>query len=228
MKIGIIGSGNMGRALGVRWAQLGHAVKFGARRIDQAQEAADRAGNGATAGSLDDAARFGDVVLWTLRETRVATVLANPALLDGKVVIDLNNRDYAEEASQGLTFGESIAERLQAAAPAARVVKAFNTIAMESFDIAPAELRAIGAQTFLAGYDAAAKKIVAELAADLGFAAVEGGAGTPALRAVEAMGDIIRLLMMGAGHGGRAHLRLIALPAPTAGAVGARQPSNYR
>jgi len=228
MKIGIIGSGNMGRALGVRFVQAGHMVQFGARRMVQAGDAAAQAGHGASAALPADAAGFGDVIVWTLRETDVAFVIGDPALLDGKVVIDLNNRDYAEEASEGRTFGESLAERLQAAAPGARVVKAFNLIAMESFDIPPEALREAGAQAFLAGVDPSAKAVVGQLAADLGFTPVDAGSGVSALRAVEALGDVIRLLMIAGGHGGQAHLRLIQLPAPEARVVGARQASNYR
>jgi 8-hydroxy-5-deazaflavin:NADPH oxidoreductase len=228
MKIGIIGAGNMGQALGVRFAQLGHIVLFGARRIEQAEQAAALAGHGAMAGSPVAAATFGEVVIWTLRETDVASVIGEPALLDGKIVVDLNNRDYAQDASQGRTFGEAIAESLQAAAPGARVVKAFNTIAMEAFGNSPHELREAGAQTFLAGADQSAKAAIASLAAELGFAAIDAGNDAPALRAVEALGDVIRLLMMGAGHGGLAHLRLIQLPVPVAGLIGARQASNYR
>ncbi|MBV9077301.1 MAG: NAD(P)-binding domain-containing protein, partial [Methylobacteriaceae bacterium] len=49
MRIGIIGSGNMGRAIGTRLSQLGHQVLFGARRREQAQAAAGGA-PGASAG----------------------------------------------------------------------------------------------------------------------------------------------------------------------------------
>ena len=107
------------------------------------------------------------------------------------------------------------------------MVKAFNTIAIESFDNKPAALRAAGAQTFLAGDEAAAKAIVAQLANELGLPAVDAGTGAPAMRAVEAMGDIIRLLMIDVGFGGRAHLSLTMLPEPTLGALGARQSSDY-
>lgn len=153
--------------------------------------------------------------------------MSEPGLLGRKIVVDLNNRDYAAEASQGRSFGEAIAERLQAAAPRARVVKAFNTIAMETFDTDPAALRSAGAQTFLAGDDAAAKATVSQLAGELGLEAVDAGAGAPAFRAVEALGDVIRILMIDGGRGGRAHLTLKMLPEPTLGLVGGRQPSSY-
>lgn len=169
MKIGIIGSGNMGRVLGVRFAQLGHEVMFGARRANQAIDAAELAGHHATAGSNDDAAAFGDVLIWTMRETDPAAVLTAPSRLDGKTIIDVNNRDYGNDVRQGIWFGKAIAERLQSAAPKAAVVKAFNTIAMESFAASPANLREAGAQTFIAGESAAAKAQVSDLATELGF-----------------------------------------------------------
>lgn len=227
MKIGVIGSGNMGRTLGVRFAQLGHRVVFGARQKSQAQGAADLAGRGARAGSNDDAAEFGDVLIWTTRETDPGAVLADPALLDGKVVVDLNNRDYGVEVRSGAWFGDAIAERLQSAAPAACVVKAFNTVAMESFDTSPDALRAGGAQTFTAGENKPAKAVVAQLASELGFEAVDLGEGTAAMRAVEALGDVIRLLIIDGGRGGRAHLTLGQLPEPNLGMIGERQPSAY-
>jgi predicted dinucleotide-binding enzyme len=61
MRIGIVGTGHMGSALGLRWAERGHDVVFGARDRSKAERAADRAGGRARAGDLDDAAAFGDV-----------------------------------------------------------------------------------------------------------------------------------------------------------------------
>ncbi len=228
MKIGIIGSGNMGRAVGVRLAQLGHPVTFGARRLEQAQSAASVAGHGATAGDNEAAARFGEVLVWTIRETDPAAVFADPSVLDGKTVLDLNNRNYAEEVKTGAWLTEAIAERLQKTAPTARVVKALNTIAMETFDTSADALRAAGAQSFIAGDDAEAKTKVAALLADLGFTAVDLGTGPAALRAAEALGDVIRLLMIDGGHGGRAHLTFGTLPVPDLSTIGERADSNYR
>ena len=227
MKIGMIGSGNMGRAVGIRLAQLGHQVAFGARRPEQARAAADQAGHGAMGGDTDAAARFGDVLVWTVRETDPAAVLADASLLDGRTVLDLNNRDYAEGVKTGAWWTESIAERLQMAAPRARVVKALNTIAMETFDTAPETLRAAGAQSFVAGDDPAAKAAVGELLSDLGFLPVDLGSGSVSLRAAEALGDVIRLMMIDGGRGGRAHLTLGTLPAPDLSTVGERSASNY-
>jgi len=228
MKIGIIGSGNMGRAVGVRFAAAGHEVVFGARRLSQAQAAAALAGQGAKAGSTDDAARDADVLVWTIRDGDPAVVFADPALLDGKTIIDLNNRDYADEVRSGVWFQEAIAERLQALMPKARVVKALNTIAMESFDISAGALRAAGAQSFIAGSSEDAKRIVSRLLDDIGFEAVDIGDTPAAMRAAEALGDIIRLLMIDGQRGGRAALKLTTLPQTDMSIVGAREASNYK
>lgn len=227
MKLGIVGSGNMGRALGIRFAQLGHQVFFGARRRAQANAAAASAGS-AHSGSNDEAAAFGEVLVWTMRESDPANILADPSLLAGRIVLDLNNRDYAHEVRTGAWFEAAIAERLQDAAPEARIVKALNTIAMESFDIPPDALRAAGAQTFLAGRDPDAKRMVAALVEQLGFEPVDVGDTVAAVRAVEALGDVIRLLMIDGKRGGRAHLKLVTLPPPSLNAVGSRQGSDYR
>lgn len=225
MRIGIIGAGNMGRALGVRLAQLGHPVRFGARRADQAEAAAALAGPTGQAGTLDAAAAFGEVLIWTMREPNPAKVLAQPGRLAGKIVIDVNNREM-HAVRDKLWFSEAIAEQLQHAAPQARVVKAFNTIAMESYDTDPAVLRKAGAQTFIAGADPEAKAVVTALALELGFVAVEMG-GATAMRAVEALGDVIRLLMIDGGMGAQAHLRVASLPAPKLGSIGPRDESAY-
>jgi 8-hydroxy-5-deazaflavin:NADPH oxidoreductase len=227
VKIGIIGTGNMGRALGVRLAAVGHEVMFGARRLEQASAAAEHAGHGATAGSNDQAAAFAEVLLWTMREPNPAEVLTSPEVLDGKIIIDLNNRDYAKEARTGAWFESAIAERLQHYAPGARVVKAFNTIARDSFDTTPGVLRAAGAQTFVAGGDAEVKAIVSAIASDLGFQTVEVGSGPAALRAVEALGDVIRLIMIEGQRGARAHLVLTTLPQPDLDSFGEQQASAY-
>jgi len=228
MKVGIIGSGNMGRAVGVRLAQSGHEVMFGARRAAQAAAAAERAANGALAGSTDEAAAFGEVLVWTIRDPQPSAVLSKPETLEGKVVLDLNNRDYANEVRQGAWFEAAIAERLQAAAPKAKVVKALNTIAMEAFDTSPDALRQAGAQSFIAGDDKDAKAAVAKLLNDLGFTAVDLGKGTAAMRAAEALGDIVRLLMIDGGQGGRANLQLRRLPEPDLATIGERGASDYR
>jgi predicted dinucleotide-binding enzyme len=227
MRIGIIGTGNMGRAIGVRFSSLGHDVVFGSREPRAAEAAAGRTGGKARAGTNDDAARHGEVLVWTIRDSDPAVVLRDPSLLEGKVVININNRDYAHDVQSGAWFDEAIAETFQARAPKALVVKALNLVAMEALDTSPDKLRSAGAQLFIAGADNASKQTVARLLSDLGFEAVDVGASGAALRAVEALGDVIRLLMIDGGKGARANLQLRSLPEPDLKEIGGRDPSAY-
>ena len=228
MKIATIGAGNMARAIGVRLAQHGHRLMFGARRPEQALEAAGLAGADAAAGSTDDAARFGDVLIWTTRETDAARVLGDPALLANKIIIDMNNRDYSRSVATGEPAGRSLGEQLQEALPGAHIVKAFTTIPMEIFASDTETLLAADAQTFIAGNDDAAKWVVTELALELGFRAIDLGSGVVAFRAAEALADVVRHLMGDRGHGLYAHLRLDILPEHPAVELGQRQTGEYR
>lgn len=235
--IGILGNGNMGRALGIRLARLSYPVFFGARRASQSSAAASAAGSTAQHGTIADAASFGVVLVWTMRERDPAKVLGDDpdtlGLLDGKVVIDLNNRDYAGEVvgagaeGGGSWFVRSLGETLQANLPRSKVVKAFNTIAMEALDTSAERLRDAGAQIFVAGGDEEARGVVGRIAGALGWIVVDLGEGPTAMRCVEALGDVIRYAMIAGKMGGRANVRIGMLPEPDLGQVGEREESNY-
>ena len=113
MKIGVVGSGNMGRSLGALFAELGHEVFFGARRQEQAQAAATLAKPQALFGSNTDAARFGDVVVWTVRGAAVTEVVSEVEVLAGKPVLDMSNLP-ASASARNQVHG-SMAEQLQSA-----------------------------------------------------------------------------------------------------------------
>ena len=68
MKIGIVGTGNMGRALGLRWARARHEVLFGSRDLNKAGAIAANGSASTQAGDFDAAAAFGDVILYTIRD----------------------------------------------------------------------------------------------------------------------------------------------------------------
>ncbi|MEM7360773.1 MAG: NAD(P)-binding domain-containing protein, partial [Pseudomonadota bacterium] len=91
MNIGIIGTGNMGRALGILWAEQGHSIVFGARTIEKAERAATLAGGNARAASNREAAIASDVLLYTARGIHPEIVVGEESLLDGKIMIDCNN-----------------------------------------------------------------------------------------------------------------------------------------
>ena len=100
MKIGIIGSGNMGRALGILWAEQGHEVFFGARTTEKGQDVAAIAGHKTQGGSNDEAAAFGAVLLYTVRGVNPAEVFSSLSVLDGKVLIDCNNQERTSRIRQ--------------------------------------------------------------------------------------------------------------------------------
>lgn len=202
MRIGIVGVGPVGRTLGTIWARSGHEVAFGSRDPARAAEAVLGLA-GARATTQEQAAAFGEVVLWTPR----GVMPANPDMLAGKIVLDPNNRepgpvgDYASSRPEGPSF----AERLQAAAPRARVVKAFNTVVMRLLRENPERLTASGAQVFLASDDPEAKMVAAALAADAGLAAVDLG-GLDAAWLAETMADAFRQAMKTSPAGWRVAL----------------------
>ena len=83
MKIGILGSGNMGRSLGTLWAEQGHEVFFGARTQEKGQQVAAQIGLNTKGGSNTAAAEFGEVLLYTIRGVDPAEVFSTANVLDG-------------------------------------------------------------------------------------------------------------------------------------------------
>lgn len=222
MRIGIVGSGNMGRSLGVLLAGLGHQVFFGARQQDQARAAAALAGADAAAGSNTDAARFGEMVIWTVRGVAAHEVVPEVDLLAGKPVLDMSNLPAQPEARAQLLT--SSAEQLQSALPAAHVVKAFNNFAIELFELAPEPLNAYGISVFLAGDHSPSKSVIADLATSMGCVPVDCG-GLENARVLESLGDFSRILIRN-GHPFTVALRVVDVPPPATQRLGGRAPSR--
>src|SRR3954469_4045492 len=142
MKISIIGTGNMGRALGTRWSRAGHEVLFGSRDPAKATAAASAASATARAGDFDAAAAFGDVVLYTVRGIAPSQLLRDRAALAGKIVIDCNNSD-ADPVRPGEFLPPPVptfAEQLARDVPVARVVQAFSTVPHRVLELDRAQL----------------------------------------------------------------------------------------
>ena len=195
MKIGIIGSGNMGRSLGILWAEQGHQVFFGARDAAKGKAVASTAGHGTQGGSNDEAAAFGDVLLYTARGINPAEVLSSTDVLSGKILIDCNNSEIPE----GFAYPpivQSLAEKLATEVLNARVVKAFNTFSQEVFELAPTPLKDYQVSVFVCGDDESARETVMALASEIGFAPLDCGELRHA-RMLEGLGDFIRLIIIG-------------------------------
>ncbi len=203
MKIGIIGTGNMGLALGVRWARAGHDVLFGSRDPAKATAAARQASGSARSGDFDAAAEFGDVILYTVRGIRPSQLLRDRAgALAGKVVIDCNNSDYDPRHPGEFDPAPvpSYAEQLARDVPAARVVQAFTTVPGRVIELARDQLAPRRISVFACSDDAAAKATVIQLASELGFVGVDSGELARA-RIVDGVVGFIRFHIATMGRG---------------------------
>ena len=130
-KIGIIGSGRVGSALGGVWAAAGHEVMFSSQNLDHDKQLAAQVGARARAGTPAEAATFGSVLVFAVPYSAMPELGQSLAgLLKGKIVIDASNpianRDGAivEQANAGGGGGLMTAKLL----PGARVVRAFNAV----------------------------------------------------------------------------------------------------
>ena len=189
MDIGIIGSGDVARALGKGFVAEGHRVMLGSR--DPAKEKlqawlAQVGGAGAT-GSFADAAKFGEIVVVAVRGSaaEAALGLAGPEHFAGKVVIDATNplKMGADKLlGLGVGFSDSLGEAVQRALPGARVVKAFNTV--NNAHMHKPDFPGGMPEMFICGEDAAAKAQVTALLTAFGWRAIDAG-GIEASRLLE-------------------------------------------
>lgn len=174
--IAIIGTGNLAHALGPAFAESGHTIVYGSRNPDRASvdDLVAMTGNGARAVLQSEAARDADIVVLAVPWDVVETVVANLGDLTGRIVVDPTNpRVIAEDGLRDYALEDSNAARIQRFAPDARVVKAFNTMTAQ---LMANPALADGPVTVpMAGNDAEAKAVVAELAAGMGFHAVDLG-----------------------------------------------------
>ena len=180
MKVGVLGSGNVGQVLGAGFASLGHTVMLGTRepQSDKVRAWVQKTGSHASAGTFAEAAVFADLaVLATLWDgTENAVKLAGADHLAGKVVIDATNPlRFAPNAPPTLALGttDSAGEMVQRWLPKSRVVKAFNTIG-NAHMINPKFLGG-PPDMFLCGHDESAKKEVSEICSAFGLNPIDLG-----------------------------------------------------
>jgi predicted dinucleotide-binding enzyme len=172
MKIAIIGTGNVGSALGGSFARAGHAVTFAARDTARAAEVAAAAGG--TSATVVEAAAGADVIVLAIPYAAAADVASEiAAVAAGKVVIDATNPVNATYSGLVTDGGPSGAERTAAAIGGASVVKAFNTL-FAGVQSDPG-VHGTTLDALYATDDEAAGAAVAELATSIGFRPVRVG-----------------------------------------------------
>jgi predicted dinucleotide-binding enzyme len=204
MNVGILGTGDVGRALGRGFIALGHAVRMGGRdaRNEKATAWAREVGPNASAGTFGDAASFGDIVvlatLGVANESAIA--MAGPEKFQGKVLIDTTNPlDFSGGMPPKLAVSgdDSAGERVQRLLPDTSVVKAFNTVG-NAFMFRPA-FAGGPPDMFICGNRDDAKRTVAGILEEFGWGVVDVG-GIECARYLEAMCMVWVLSAMRTGN----------------------------
>ncbi|WP_019070980.1 NADPH-dependent F420 reductase [Streptomyces hokutonensis] len=207
MRYAVLGTGEVGQALGGKLVELGHQVTLGSRTKDNpaALKWAESAGAGAGAGTFAEAAAAGEVIVNAVggRVALAALEAAGAEHLDGKVVLDVSNPLAFEDGRLRLSpvESDSVGEQIQRAFPHARVVKSLNTVncqVMVDPSLVPGEH-----QVFVCGEDAEAKARVTALLGEFGWPAhrVLDLGGIESARAVEMMLPLWVNLFRTLGHG---------------------------
>jgi predicted dinucleotide-binding enzyme len=183
LKIGVIGAGRIGGTLARLWAEAGYRVMISARSLDEVQKLAAQIGHGVTAGTPQQAAAFGDVVLISVPFGALPQVgRDNAAQLKGKIVLDTCNpyvsRD-GEMAKEALEKGTGVVDPTYL--PGTKLVRAFNQVSAASLaSEAHRSGEKIGVP--LAGDDKQALDVAQQLVRDAGFDPVVVGALSTAKR----------------------------------------------
>src|SRR5947208_4964956 len=134
MRIGVLGTGTVGRTVAGKLVGLGHEVRMGSRSAgnENAIGWVQGAGANASEGTFADAAEFGELLINATggKVSVDALEMAEAENLAGKVLIDVSNAlEFGEGPPViGVSVDDSLGERIQAAFPDARVVKALNTM----------------------------------------------------------------------------------------------------
>ena len=174
-KVAIVGIGNVGASLGERLGRSGFAVRFGVKPGADVASLLDRCGPNASAASVAEAAGWAEVVFLAVPPAALADVAAQAGGFEGKIVVDCTNPVAWKNGPVLAPVEEgSLAAKLANIAPRARVLKGFNVFGAE-FHRDPALPGGQAVDVPLAGDDAAAKDVVAEIARRAGFVPIDAG-----------------------------------------------------
>lgn len=188
MRIGVIGSASVGQTLASGLKKHGHDVRIGSRTPAKLAEFAQKAG--IEPGTFAEVAAWAEALVLAVRGDVAADALsaAGAANVSGKLVIDTTNPIAHEPPEDGVVKfftspNESLMERLQATFPAARFVKAFNSVGA-GLMVNPSFPGGVKPTMFYCGNDAAAKRVIAMIIDQLGWTGSDMGSAKAA-RAIE-------------------------------------------
>ena len=171
MKIGVLGTGPAGNAIGAKLIELGHDVMMGARAADNPKAVAFVERTGGRAGTFRDAAAHGEIVFNCLRgDVSIDVLTAVSVELEGKILADLSNPlDFSKGAPPTLAIAntDSLGEVLQRGLPSTRVVKTLNTV-NNAIMVNPGLIHGPHA-VFVSGNDAGAKGKIKDILRSFGW-----------------------------------------------------------
>jgi predicted dinucleotide-binding enzyme len=210
MRIGILGSGDVGRSVGDGFIELGHTVKIGSRNPNQEKITEWMAKHDkvkVSSGTFAEAASFGviDIIATSWAGTDEAIRMADPKNFAGKVVIDvINPLDFSKGMPPRLAIGhtDSAGETVQSMLPDSKVVKAFNTVGNPHF-IHP-DFPGGPPTMFICGNDDEAKKTVTDnILTKLGWETIDIG-GIEGARLLEPLAFLWIMHYFRTGNGNHA------------------------
>lgn len=203
-KIGILGAGKVGRALGSSWTRAGHQITYGVRQpkseASQALEAA-----GAEVASISATVRSSDVILLAIPAGQIESTLSAAGHLNGKIIFDCSNPQSPAVHHQELP-PYTLVEKLAGQYPKAHFVKIFNTVGFEV--LGNPSFHGTAATMFFCCDDDAASGAASTLAEHAGFEPVRLGA----LKQARMLEDLTRFwgaLAYGAHQGRGVALKML-------------------
>jgi len=173
MKIGIVGSGDIGSTLGRLWAKAGHRIYYSFSHDRQKLERlAAEAGNESKAVTPYDAVRCSDVVLFSVPWDEQDEAIKQMGRFEGQIVIDTTNPFGPGMRVESFDENDSSSEHVARKLPGAKVIKAFNTLKDETLAARSGQ----GLVVFFAGdYPLVKQNEIATLVRDAGFVPFDAG-----------------------------------------------------
>ncbi len=175
MKIGIIGSGNVGGALGRIWGRNGHEIMFSSRSPENLKGLAELVGKNACYGLPVEAAKFADIVVLAVPWVQAESAIKSAGPLKDKILIDCTNP--LKPGYEGIAVGmnTSASEEIAKMARGAIVVKAFNTIFAALMSSDSRMFGSLKPTGFFCGDDTSAKAKVSGLIEETGLEPLDVG-----------------------------------------------------